>query len=214
MTVLHTHWCSRWPYCPPPCRCSHQTLWCGAGVAGAWSVQLHLSSLCGAQCCCMWSNTLTHTQPPVPESVTLLSVTETREELSTSCLCSVQLWTVSWGMNEGGFLLITAFLCVSWRSTHFLLCVSRVVNNNQTNNSQKQTFSRCNLSPVMLVTDEPALSYFLYSSTLNTSSLLRGSLTFCLVCVGVVHSYRKINHSGLTAVIFIRWQFEKFRLCV
>lgn len=131
MTVLHTHWCSRWPSCPPPCRCSHQTLWCGAGVAGAWSVQLHLSSVCGAQCCCMWSNTLTHTQPP--ESVTLLSATETREDLST---CSVQLWTVSWGMNEGGFLLITAFLCVSRRSTHFLLCVSRVVHNNQTNNQR------------------------------------------------------------------------------
>lgn len=36
------------------CRCSHQTLWCRTRMAGAWTLQLHLASICGAQCCCMW----------------------------------------------------------------------------------------------------------------------------------------------------------------
>lgn len=37
----------------PPYRCSHQTLWCGERMAGAGPVQLHLTSVCGAQFCCM-----------------------------------------------------------------------------------------------------------------------------------------------------------------
>lgn len=38
----------------PLCRCSHQALWCRTRMAGAWTLQLHLASVCGAQCCCMW----------------------------------------------------------------------------------------------------------------------------------------------------------------
>lgn len=36
------------------CRCSHQALWRRTRMAGAWTLQLHLTSICGAQCCCMW----------------------------------------------------------------------------------------------------------------------------------------------------------------
>lgn len=35
-------------------RCGHQTLWCWERVAGARPLQLHLTTICGAQRCCKW----------------------------------------------------------------------------------------------------------------------------------------------------------------
>lgn len=43
-----------WPRFLPLCRCSHQTLRCRTRMAGTWTLQLHLPSICGAQCCCVW----------------------------------------------------------------------------------------------------------------------------------------------------------------
>lgn len=50
----------------PLCRCGHQTLWRGEGVAGARPLQLHLAAICGAQHCCTF---------PVRESGLLTTVT-------------------------------------------------------------------------------------------------------------------------------------------